>query len=244
MRLLLLGGTQEARQIAVALRGETRLAMTVSLAHGTRRPQSFAAPVRIGGWGGEEAFRAWLEASGIEAVLDATHPFAHQMAHRAAEVARDMGLQHMRLVRPPWLPGDGDKWAFVNSAADAARQIPEGARVFVAIGRGGLQELQPLRNARVICRAKEQPDTPFPFEDGMYLVDRGPFTVAGEMRVLKDHGITWLVARNSGGRGSWPKLEAARRLGLDVAMIRRPPQPDCTRVSTVAEALAWVRRRL
>ena len=39
-------------------------------------------------------------------------------------------------------------------------------------------------------------------------------------------------------------VEAARELGLPVAMVRRPRQPDGMKISTVAETLAWVRRRL
>lgn len=244
MRLLLLGGTQEARHVASALNGVGRLSVVVSVAKGERRPQSYGAPVRIGGWGGEEPFRDWLKSEGVDAILDATHPFAGQMAHRAAQVAADLGIDHLRLIRPPWLPTDDDNWSFVNSEAEAVDHIEEGATVFLATGRRGLHDLGAMPNRRIICRIKDAPEDPFPTENGQYLVDLGPYSVAGEMRVLNNFGVDWLVTRNSGGRGSWPKLEAARNLGIRVAMIRRPPQPDCTRVTNVAEALAWVRRRV
>ena len=149
----------------------------------------------------------------------------------------------MRVVGPPWLPRPEDQWSFLNSEKDAADHIPAGETVFLATGRDGLDGLERMQDRRIICRVKDLPPTPFPGK-GMYLADIGPYSVAGERHVMERFGVTWLMTRNSGGRGSWPKLEAARHLGLKVAMIRRPPQPDCMRVSTVAEALSWVRRRL
>jgi precorrin-6A/cobalt-precorrin-6A reductase len=64
------------------------------------------------------------------------------------------------------------------------------------------------------------------------------------MGTFRRLGINWLVTRNSGGTASRAKLEAARTLGIKVAMIRRPPQPPGPKVETVAEAMAWVRRRI
>lgn len=244
VRILLLAGAAEARHIALALWREPSLSVTVSLSRAGRRPQSFGWPVRIGGWGGEEAYRDWVISENFRAVIDATHPFATHMAVRSARVSEHLGIDHIRLVRPTWVPGDGDQWTFLNCENEAAQHIPQEATVFLGTGRRRLDDLEPLSGRRIVCRVREWPVGDFPFPNGDFLFDPGPYTVEGETRLFRRLGVDWLIARNTGGAASWPKIEAARELGLRVAMIRRPKQPEGPRVSSVAETLAWVRRRM
>ena len=244
MRVLLLAGAGEARHIALALWREPRLSVTVSLARAGRRPQSFGWPVRIGGWGSDEAYRNWLISENFSAVVDATHPFATRMASRAARISADLGIDHIRFLRAPWVPGDGDRWTFLNAEDEAVDHIPEDATVFLGTGRRQLDALSGLAGRRVFCRVQEWPVGSFPYPGGDFLFDPGPYTVDGETRLFRRLGVDWLIARNSGGAASWPKIEAARDLGLKVAMVRRPKQPEGPRISSVAETLAWVRRRM
>lgn len=243
MRTLILAGTKEAQLIANASARIRGLTASVSLARAHRRPQSYSWPVRIGGWGGIEDYRLWLLRERIEAVVDATHPFAQTMSHRAADVSSDLGIDHIRLIRPSWRPTEDDQWAFLNSEADAVDHIPEGATVFVATGRENLTDLEALTGRTLICRARDPLIGEATFANGTFRFDPGPFTVANERALFRRLGVTWLLARNSGGTGSWPKIEAARELGIPVAMVRRPQQPDCPRATSVAEVIAWMRRR-
>ena len=241
MRLLILAGTGESRHIA----REPRLVPIVSLARAERRPVPFGGlPTRIGGWGGDAAFADWLERERIEAILDATHPFAARISHRAADAAAARGLDYIQFLRPPWLPDEGDRWTFLNAEEDAARHIPPGARVFVATGWGSLGALAGLDRHELLIRVTGQPGDPFPFARGRFVSGRPPFSVADEAALFERLGADWLLTRNSGGTGSRAKVDAARHLGLPVAMVRRPFQPQAAKVETVAEALAWVRRRL
>ncbi|MXQ06926.1 cobalt-precorrin-6A reductase [Alphaproteobacteria bacterium GH1-50] len=244
MRLLLLAGTHEARHIAVALSRESYLRLSVSLPAPERNPRPFGWPVRIGGWGGEEPFRRFLKREGIEAIIDATHPFARGMSHRAARVADEMGIDHVQFLRPAWMPSEGDNWIFLNSEAEAANHIPPGKTVFLSTGRRELDAFRNIPEARLICRIRDWTQQPFPFGNGRFLYQQGPFRVADEVALFERLGVDWVIARNSGGPGSWPKIEAARELGLPVAMVRRPRQPDGLKIASVAETLAWVRRRL
>ena len=127
-----------------------------SLAGDTREPRPFAVPTRRGGFGGEGPFADWLRAVGATALLDATHPFASAMAHRAARVAAAMGLPHRRLLRPGWRAGPGDRWTRIAREEEAGRVVPRGATVLLATGRKTLMRFAGL-DARLVCRRIDPP---------------------------------------------------------------------------------------
>lgn len=238
--LLLLAGTGEARSIANALSQEA-IPAVASLAGATRQPTELAIPTRVGGYGDAEGFRDYLRNGGITAILDATHPFAHRISHRSADVAAELGLPFAQLLRPEWKPGPGDSWTTLRSESDAEQYIPEGAVVFLATGRQTLEQFAGLENRHLICRQIDPPDAPFPFPGGEYRIGRPPFSVEDEVALFRELQVDWLVVKNAGGVVSRTKLDAARILGIPVAMIDRPAQPAVHRVETVEEAMDWVR---
>jgi len=241
MRLLLLAGTAEARQIARGLAREPRLRTVASLAGSARAPAPLGVPTRIGGFGGAAAFRDWLIAERIAGVLDVTHPFTVAISHRSAEICAELGLPYLQFLRPPWLPTAGDRWTFLNDFDATPEHIPPGSTVFLAGGGRAEDWIARLPGRRLILRQDERPMAGFPGLDGRYLVAPAPFDIADAMRLFETHGIEWIVARNSGGASGRAKIDAARHLGLPVAMLRRPKQPEAPKVSTVAAALAWAR---
>ncbi|KRS17339.1 cobalt-precorrin-6A reductase [Roseovarius indicus] len=239
MKLLLLAGTGEAQQVAKAL-VERDIPAVASLAGATRAPKPTGLPTRIGGFGGEEGFAAFLEAEGITAVLDATHPYAHRISERTARICKEKSVPYCQILRPEWIPGPKDRWTQVQREEDVAALVPEGATVFLATGRQTLDRFANMGHAQLICRQIDPPDRPFPFVNGRFLVGRPPFSVEEERNLFQELGVDWLVVKNAGGAAAMSKLVAARELGLDVAMIVRPPQPDALKVASVAEALDWV----
>ncbi|WP_425050171.1 cobalt-precorrin-6A reductase [Psychromarinibacter sp. S121] len=241
MKLLLLAGTGEARRIAEALPGIAGVEAVASLAGGTRVPARMPVPVRSGGFGGRERFVDYLTGEGIGAVLDATHPFAIDMTRRTAGVCAEMGLPYAQVLRPGWEPGPGDRWTFVDREEEVAGLVPEGATVFLGTGTKELDRFANLQGREVICRRIETPGAPFPFPGGRFLQGRPPFSVAEEKALFAELGVDWLVVKNSGGDASRSKLDAARVMGLPVALINRPAQPDAIRFETEAEALDWIR---
>lgn len=240
MTLLLLAGTSEAQQIARAL-AEERIPAMASLAGSTRQPAPTGLPTRSGGFGGEKGFRDCLTEVGITAVLDATHPFAHRISARTARICAEENIPYCQLLRPEWTPETDDRWTMVAREEDVARLIAPGVTVFLATGRKTLDRFANLAHARLICRQIDPPDRPFPFSNGEFLVGRPPFSVEEEVELFKRLGVDWLVVKNAGGEASTSKLIAARQLGIDVAMIARPPQPDAPKVETVQAALDWAR---
>ncbi len=239
MTLLVLAGTGEAVQVAAACQARG-ISAVASLAGATRSPRDLRIPTRHGGFGGEDGFVRYIEAQNITAVLDATHPYASRISHRTTRICTERSMPYCQLLRPPWRPGKEDNWTALTSEEDAAQQIPLGSTVFLATGRQTLNRYANLSECRLICRQIDPPETPFPFPNGEYLVGRPPFSVEDEVALFRNLGVDWLVVKNAGGAASYTKLDAARILGIPVAMIDRPPQPEGQKVTSVEAALDWI----
>jgi precorrin-6A/cobalt-precorrin-6A reductase len=236
VRVLLLGGTTEARLLAGALVAHHDV--TVSLAGRVRSPLPLPGTVRIGGFGGVDGLAAWLRAHGTDAVVDATHPFASTMTAHAAAACALVDVPVLRLQRPAWSPVPGDDWRPVPDLAAAAEAVAaEGDRVFLTTGRTGLAVFAPV-DRWFLVRSVDPPEPPVPRRMTV-LLDRGPFTLDGERALLRGHAVDVLVTKNSGGPA--PKLAAARELGVPVVVVERPPlPPNVIAVATVAAARDWV----
>jgi precorrin-6A/cobalt-precorrin-6A reductase len=246
MRILLLAGTSESVQIAGALAREHRVAPIASLPRAVRAPVPLGVPTRIGGWGGEAQFRDWLLRERVHAILDAAHPFDARISERALRAAEDLGLDYIRFQRPTWKPGPEDNWTFLNDCAEVSRKVPEGATLLLDTGGRGADRMGQLAPRTVHCRldARLLPRV-LPNGTGWrYLVGRAPYDADGEARLYDRLGLDWIVLLNTGGSEDGPKLEAARRLGIRLGLVRRPPQPEALRAETVSEVMRWVRRRV
>ncbi|MFE9775364.1 cobalt-precorrin-6A reductase [Streptomyces sp. NPDC005931] len=236
--VLVLGGTTEARALADGLTTRTGIRVTTSLAGRVTRPGPVAGEVRVGGFGGAEGLAGWLREQRVDAVADATHPFAGTITANAARAAALTGLPLVVLRRPGWEPGPRDRWHPAASLEAAADLLPGlGQRVFLTTGRLGLAAFAHLTELEFLVRSVEPPEPPMPPRTRVLLA-RGPFTVTGETAVLRDHRVDVLVTKDSGGAATAAKLTAARALGLPVVVVRRPPLPDGVRaVPDVAAAL-------
>ncbi|MFF2141913.1 cobalt-precorrin-6A reductase [Kitasatospora sp. NPDC058190] len=238
--VLILGGTTEGRALAAALVPSTRR-VTSSLAGRVAQPRLPAGEVRIGGFGGPDGLAAWLRAEGVDAVVDATHPFAAGISGNAALAAAATGVPLLVLRRPGFTPVDGDRWHPVSSLAAAAELLPGlGRRVFLTSGRQGIGAFAHLDGIHFLARSVDPPEPPLPSSLEV-LLDRGPFTLDGERALLREHRIDVLVTKDSGGAATAPKLTAARELGLPVVVVERPPAPKGVPVAEdVEEALHWL----
>ncbi|MEZ3182303.1 cobalt-precorrin-6A reductase [Streptomyces pimonensis] len=239
--VLVLGGTTEARALAGELSARPGTRVTTSLAGRVRRPGAVAGELRVGGFGGAQGLADWLREQRVDAVVDATHPFAQAITANAARAASETGLPLVVLRRPGWQPGPGDRWHPVPSLDAAADLLPRlGHRVLLTTGRLGLAVFAHLTDLRFVVRAVEPPESPVPPHTHVLLA-RGPFTVADETALLREHRVDVLVTKDSGGAATAAKLTAARDLGLPVVVVRRPPLPDGV---TAVEDVPTVLRRL
>jgi precorrin-6A/cobalt-precorrin-6A reductase len=240
VRVLLLGGTGEARELAAALIDDG-VDVLSSLAGRVSNPALPAGKTRIGGFGGVEGLRSFLESQRFHAVVDATHPFAATITRHSATACA--GLVPLLVVqRPGWRaePGDAWSWAATIEAAAAAAAASSDGTIFLTTGRRDLAAFAADAAHHYLVRTVEPPDPPTP-GDMELLLDRGPYTLDGERALLRQHDVTMLITKNSGGSMTAAKLEAARSLGVPVVVVERPPLPAGVRVvDSVTAARAWV----
>jgi precorrin-6A/cobalt-precorrin-6A reductase len=237
MRVLLLGGTAEARALARTL--HPRVDIISSLAGRVPDPALPVGPVRIGGFGGVDGLRRWLEDERVGAVVDATHPFAATMTAHAAEVCGQLRIPHMVLARPAWDPGGAIVVASDIKAAEAVGR-QRYSRVFLTTGRSGVKAFSDS-DAWFLIRAVTEPDAGSLPRRHQLLLSRGPYRYDDELALLSEHRIDALVTKNSGGDMTRAKLDAAAALDIPVVMVARPPLPEgVTAVGTVQEAADWV----
>ncbi len=240
-RVLVLGGTGEARELAGRLTQRRDVEVVSSLAGRVAAPRLPAGEVRVGGFGGASGMAQWLTSHAVDVVIDATHPFASTITEHAAEAAAQTHVALLRLHRPAWVAKEGDRWLPVASVGAAARRVAEvGTRALLATGRQDVPAFASVADVWFLIRCIDPPAGALPPRHEVLLA-RGPFDLAAERELLRRHGIDVVVTKNSGGAATRAKLDAARRLGLPVVIVERPALlPGVATVSSVDAAIAWL----
>jgi len=237
---LILGGTTEAAALCARLRQEG-LGGTVSLAGRVAHPAPQPLPQRVGGFGGVDGLTAYLRAERVTHLVDATHPFAARMSANAVAACAAADVPLIALTRPPWQAQPGDDWRHVPDITGAVAALETGVRrVMLAVGRMHLDAFASNPQHFYLLRLVDAPRGPLPFPDCTAVVERGPFTEAGDLALMEAHRIDLVVSKNAGGSGAAAKIVAARRLGLPVIMIDRPAIPPRPEASSVEEVMRWL----
>jgi precorrin-6A/cobalt-precorrin-6A reductase len=241
LTLLILGGSTEATRLAAALAGNGAYAPTVSFAGRTEAIVPPPVPYRVGGFGGIDGLMQYLVSERIDALVDATHPFAAQMKAHAIAAAKLAGVPLLAVERPAWTAGPGDNWIEVDSMEAAVDALGEARRrVFLGIGRLNLHVFARAPQHAYLVRLVDKPREKLPLPDVEVVVARGPFQEASDRAMLENFRAELVVTKNSGGTAADAKLAAARALGLPVVMVRRPAVPEREVVANVADALGWL----
>jgi precorrin-6A/cobalt-precorrin-6A reductase len=241
VRLLILGGTTEASALARRISGRTDLEPVLSFAGRTRGPVLPPIPYRVGGFGGIPGLQAFLAEAKIDAVIEATHPFATQMSHHAVVACQELGVPLARFTRPPWRAGEGDRWLSVPDMPAAVSALGHSPRrVFLTIGGLQLAVFAAGPQHHYVVRTIEPPDAIASLPSHRLILARGPFSVADEFALMRDERIQVLVTKNSGGAATEAKLAAARALQVEVIMIARPPAEAVLTLETVDAILGWI----
>ncbi|MBM1173711.1 cobalt-precorrin-6A reductase [Microvirga arabica] len=245
MRILILGGTTEASALARLLSGRSEFSPLLSMAGRTSDPRPLPIPTRIGGFGGVEGLIRFLAQERIEAVIDATHPFAAMMSRSAAEACASACVPLLALRRPPWAPQEGDRWIEVGSTGEAVRALgDEPRRVFLTVGRLELPPFAAAPQHTYLVRTIGPIGDALPVPNVIAIQDRAPFNEAAERALMERERVEIVVTKNSGGAATYPKIAAARALGVPVIVVARPEKPrGIEEVASADAALEWLERR-
>lgn len=243
--ILILGGTSEARQLAGRLAARSDVAVRLSLAGRTENPAAQPVPTRIGGFGGAEGLARYLSDQRVDLLIDATHPYAAQISANAAKAAERTGTTMLALRRPGWERVEDDRWAVVDMVAEAVGALgAKPRRVFLALGRQEVAAFEAAPQHHYLVRSVDPVEPPLNVPDATYILARGPFAEVDERALLVAHRIHAVVSKNSGGAATYGKIAAARSLGVEVVMIRRPALPQVLSAETVEELVRMIDHHL
>ncbi|AZI58993.1 cobalt-precorrin-6A reductase [Nakamurella antarctica] len=239
--ILILGGSSEARALALALTAKS-VPIISSLAGRIKDPALPAGKVRIGGFGGVDGLTKYLRENAIQAVINATHPFAATISASAEAACAKNSVPLLRLLRPGWdsLPGAAS-WHWVLDTQEAGAVAAElSDRVFLTTGRQTAHEYIPALGSRFTAvRVVQAPSEPLP-ETWEVITSRGPYSLGSEREFMSSRRVGALVTKDSGGTYTSAKLTAATELGIDIVIIRRPEPGQARRVESVDGAVSWV----
>jgi precorrin-6A/cobalt-precorrin-6A reductase len=221
MKLLILGGTKDARQLSQAIHhAQPELCITYSVAGLVRQPQ-VPAQVISGGFTQHGGLAAYCQAQQIDAVLNATHPFSCHMGQIASQACTQLGLTYWRFLRPQWQQQSADDWRLFDHTSDLLQAMAGYQRIALTLGQVSPEELALLNpNGQIWLRTAVAPKHSLPAQVS-WIKAIGPFAEADELALLKKHQIQAIACKNSGGSATQAKLTAARTLGLPVFMLQR-----------------------
>lgn len=250
LRVLVLAGTLEARELCRELAELDGIDATASLAGAVSLPSSYPVPVVSGGFGGIEGLASALRHRRVDVLADATHPFAATISFNAVRAAMLAGVRIARLERPPWRAGIRDDWREHPTLAAAVGAIPSGSRVFAPLGAGATRgnaasALAERQDVEFVLRSLEPPVSAPSNNIVAHVVSRPNADPDSELDLMRGHRCTHLLCRNSGGSGGIAKLKAAAILRMPVHLVSRPtpePLPPAGRIFSGASELAgWIR---
>ena len=245
LRVLIIGGIGDAVELAAKVANIPGIEAISSLAGRTREPATPVGNVRIGGFGGVAGLVTYLREMQIDILIDATHPFANQISENAAAATQEVGIPRLMVIRPAWEKLKDDYWLEVeNNLAAAAVLANQANRVFLTIGRQEIATFAHLQEIWFLMRMIDPPRPDVVVPPGLILCDRGPFSLENEQEILLKYNIDTIVSKNSGGNATYPKIIAARKLGIKVVMVNRPPVPPGEQVADVESAVQWLLKQL
>ncbi|MBY0560847.1 MAG: cobalt-precorrin-6A reductase [Hyphomicrobium sp.] len=240
-RILLLGGTSEATSLAQSLADQNGIFTILSLAGRTANPAASPLPVRVGGFGGVDGLTEYLTSENIDLIVDATHPFAARISNNAIAASVAAHVPLLAIERPPWTPAGTDEWSEFDSVDAAIAALPDTPQdVFSGLGRQAINALSAAPQHRYVIRVVDASEPPTNLPHATIVAARGPFRTEDDIELFRKHGISHVLAKNSGGSAAYSKIEAARMLGIKVLMVRRPAIAPRKTVTSVEDALAWI----
>ena len=245
LKLLILGGSGEAADLARALERRRAFRRDAVARRRTAEPMPASRQTASGGFGGAEGLRAFSPASASICVVDATHPFAVQIKANAIKAAHAAGVPLLAIHRPALDAARRRRLDHGRRARGRRRCARRDTQARVSHHRP--PELAPFRAAPQHFYMLRSVETPSPAElppRVALITARGPFK-SRTSGTAQEQCIETIVTKNSGGEATKAKLEAARALDLPVIMVgdrscRTHRRRDRRRRACLAGGASWL----
>lgn len=227
-RLLLFGGTTEGRELALAAAAAGwQVTLCVATDYGADCVPETEGIVIHAGRLDETAMESLMQ-DGFTVAVDATHPYAVAVSANIRKASDKTGLTLWRLLRAE---SEHPDCLYADSVAQACTLVPEG-NVLAATGSKEIAAYtvipayQSRVHARVLPLESSLDDChKAGLDDAHILAAKGPFSLENNMETMKRYHIRSMITKDGGTAGGFPeKLEAARRCGVAVILVRRPKE--------------------
>lgn len=220
----IIGGTVESGKLCKKLEGVLPYILTVATEGGLQFTE--ASNVAVGRLSAEE-MDAFIKEKGIEAIVDASHPYAKIVSELAKEAAKRKGIPYYRYVRPK--NKRAEHGIFVRDVKECGEVLDtiKGC-VFFTTGSKNIKDFEPHRGEnRFIYRVLPTSESFRLAEDaGVHMRDLigalGPFDVAFNRYMFQKYKVDYCVTKESGrGSGVDEKLVACKEEGVVPIVILR-----------------------
>lgn len=151
-----------------------------------------------------------------------THPYAAQITANVVQACTFCDVPLLRFERPEWQPVLEDNWHSASNLEHALSLIPENKKVFFAASTKVAAPLASRPDLTYLIRSIEPPALSARLRNTIYVCGLPAKHWQDEAKLMQEHEINWVISKNSGGTASYSKIEAARELGLPIAMLERP----------------------
>lgn len=250
--ILALAGTSDARALALEIKqAGYNILTTVVTENAANEMKQAGIDVQAGRLTDEEMV-SLIQAKGIQAIVDASHPFAEEASKNAISAAKLTKIPYIRYERESQT-FQYEKMTVVDSyeEAAAAAATKKGV-VMLTTGSKTLQvfteKLLGLPDIRLIARMLPRVDNmekceQLGFPQKNIVAIQGPFTREFDQALYKQYGVTMMITKESGKVGSVDeKVEAAKDLGIEIIMIGRPKIDYGTVYSNFSDVIQALRK--
>ena len=244
VNILILVGTGDSLKVANELCLHAEFKVYIFLDKRSRLRSNSKVAGEISSLRNEEFFHRFLIENGIEALIDASHPFDKESTELCKRVSKLADIKLIHFLRPPWTPTIDDNWTSVRTLDEAANIIPDGSNVFIATGRIGLEKFSKLTSSKFFIRRLGNVKMQCPLDNGKFIYGNPPFSLKDEISLFRSLKIDILVIKNVGGEGSFAKVEAARAMNISVIMIERPQKPCANGIDIIPGIFKWMDHNL
>ncbi|KZM44316.1 precorrin-6x reductase [Marinomonas sp. SBI22] len=225
MKILLLGGTADARRLCDRLITQN-LDVIYSIAGLVRTPD-LDCEILVGGFTQFGGLTQYVKENGIELILDVTHPYAQKMSDQAVVTAKETEVPVWRFHRPAWVATDKDDWQFYRNFDELVALLEKYSCPLLSAGQLSLEALMCLHEQdnlkKLVWRTAVPPKFCYEKLTKLHWVKAiGPFLYQDEKILIQTQDIDVIVSKNSGGSSTSAKLQVAQDMGLKVLILERP----------------------